>query len=200
MAGVECGKIDITKLPEDEIISINNRLWFKADVDEKIYIWNGIPCAVVKFSDAPQTTICPDSKDVMRPLVFLGSALKATNQSSQSNNNINVQDGNQQKAKTYCIGEGELEKLRKAQQRLDTHSNNHFGFQPAAIMPSIAVIPMKSNIKLYGPYASSNFSSSAGGTNVMVETDIAPWVFGSISAMNTVRNWQCDHTGITRFG
>ena len=40
MAGIDCGKIDITKLPEDEILANNTSLWMKGDVEEKIYIVN----------------------------------------------------------------------------------------------------------------------------------------------------------------
>jgi hypothetical protein len=58
------------------------------------------------------------------------------------------------------------------------------GYQSAAVMPSAAIIPMRSNVKMYGPYASSNFGNSAGGTSVAVDVDLCPWVFGSTAAMN----------------
>ena len=48
MAGVNCGKLDLTKLPQDEIITINKQTWLKADVDEKIYIIQNKPHVVIK--------------------------------------------------------------------------------------------------------------------------------------------------------
>ena len=37
MAGVECGKFDLDGLPQDEIIALEQVLWVKAQVEEKIF-------------------------------------------------------------------------------------------------------------------------------------------------------------------
>lgn len=186
MAGIECGKIDVTKLPEDEIIAIDNVVWMRGDVEEKIYIVNGnIPCVVVKFSTAPETSVCSGEYGLIQSLLFsAGTALNVTD----SGVNITVQDGYTQKAKNACIDSQLLETFRDAQNSIDSHSSNSLGYQPAAIMPTAAVIPMVSNIKVYGPYASTNFGLSGGGTQVTVDTDICPWVFGSVAAMNQAAN------------
>ena len=101
MAGIECGKIDVTKLPEDEIISVGDTLWMKADVDEKIYIVNGnIPCVVVKFSSAPETALCSEDFGAIKSVLFAaGGALSA----SRNVTNITVTTANQQKAQNLCL-------------------------------------------------------------------------------------------------
>jgi hypothetical protein len=188
MAGIDCGKIDISKLSEDELIAIGNRLWVKADVDEKIYIWNNKPNVVIKFNDPCVSTICDDQVNILPSLLMLSTALEATkkNTDDDSEINVNADNSNEQKAKTTCVQD--IEGLVGAQSRLDAHSINNHGYQPAAIMPAVAAVPMKSNIKLYGPYASPNFGSSAGGTTISVDPDLCPWVFGSIAAMHSAGN------------
>jgi len=96
-------------------------------------------------------------------------------------------DGYTRKANTIrpgVVAGDNKKKLEKARTAVDIRSINALGFQGTAVIPSAAIIPMKSNIKTYGPYASSNFGSSCGGTQVEVNTDLAPWVFGSIAGMN----------------
>lgn len=185
--GVECGKIDISKLSEDELISNDNSLWLKADVEEKIYIWRNEPNVVIKFSDSCLTTLCDDQVNVLPSLLMISTALEATKDNVDNDDNGSGEipkDKTKKKSQTVCGG-AVVEELKKASARLDAHSINIKGYQPEAIMPVAAVIPMKSNVKLYGPYASSNFGNSSGGTNVSMDNDLCPWVFGSISLMNS---------------
>lgn len=67
---------------------------------------------------------------------------------------------------------------------IDSNSINDLGFQPVAVRPLGAVIPIKSNIESYGPWVSSNFNLSAGGIDLSVNQDLAPWIFGSQFRMN----------------
>ncbi len=183
MAGIDCGKIDVSQLPEEEIISINNNLWMKADVDEKIYIWRDEPNVVIKFSDACTQTVCPEFKDIIASLLFTATGLKKDD--NPSGGNSVDKDTSREYRPTTVNTTLDAEILAEAQRAMDAHNLNNQGHQNAVIMPSAAIIPMKSNVKLYGPYASSNFGSSAGGTQVMVDADMCPWVFGSTAAMNS---------------
>ena len=182
MAGINCGKIDISQLPEEEIIAINNNLWMKADVDEKIYIWRNEPNVVIKFSDSCTQTICPDNQNIIPSLLFLATGLRKEDDANGTNN---VDRDTSREFTPTTVSQGvDPNVLAEAQKALDAHGLNNQGTQQAVIMPSAAVIPMKSNIKLYGPYASSNFGNSAGGTQVISDADMCPWSFGSIDAMN----------------
>lgn len=187
MAGINCGKLDLTKLPQDEIITINKQTWLKADVDEKIYIVDNKPHVVVKFSDTCVATVCDDQNKLNKPLANLAGAREANSQSPPSEN-CDPQSLNCSQNQTRSLSEtitNNDPNVTEAQKGVDANSINIYSWYGAAVKPASAVIPMRSNIKTYGPYASSNFGSSCGGTQVEVNTDLAPWVFGSTSTMNT---------------
>lgn len=180
MAGINCGQLDISKLSDEEIIAAGNLTWIKAEVDEKIYIWNNQPNVVIKFGDMCSQTVCEDYKNLIRSLLFTSTGLKA--EDNDAGNNVDDENARDFQPATVCSADAEW--LNNAQNAVDAHSMNQMGYQPAAVMPSAAIIPMRSNVKMYGPYASSNFGSSAGGTSVAVDADLCPWVFGSTQAMN----------------
>ena len=188
MAGINCGKLDITNINDDDVIAINNKAWVRGDVDEKVYIWDNKACVVIKFNDACTATICNDQTDVNKTLMLLSSAIEVSKESgdgesSPSPPNVDEDSANEEReAKSICGVE--LDKLKEAQKALDSSSINDRGYQGAAVMPIGAVVPMRSNVRTYGPYASANFGSSAGGVNVEVNTELCPWVFGSITAMH----------------
>jgi len=68
---------------------------------------------------------------------------------------------------------------------LDFNSHNNQKILPTAFVPTAVAIPVRSNIETYGPWKSKNFQSSAGGVEVVQDTEFNPWVFDSVSAMNT---------------
>jgi hypothetical protein len=68
---------------------------------------------------------------------------------------------------------------------LDVSSTNKYQLIPSAVLPSVAAIPMRSNVVTYGPYFSGNLGNNSGGCNAEQNTDLAPWVFGSASTMDT---------------
>lgn len=178
MGGVNCGKLDLTSIPQDDIVSINDQNWLKIDVDEKIYLVDNDPHVVIKFSNMCAATVCNDQQSVRPSLGGLTQNAEADN-SSPSN-------GSSQSQSTSLPSNinDEREDLSGAETAVDISSIDAFSWWPAAVKPSSAVVPMKSNIRTYGPYASSNFGSSYGGTQVEVNSDLAPWVFGSTSLMN----------------
>jgi len=194
MAGLDgCGKLDITDISHDNIVVIGNKVWIKADVEEKIWIYKDRPCTVIKFDDACLARMCSDRDPIPRGLlgaVEVAQILDCENADGGGGGGSESGDpdkGNERKAKTIRDGvvAGEnKEKLQTAKTAVDIRSINAMGFQATAVIPSAAIIPMRSNIRTYGPYASSNFGSSCGGTQVEVNTDLAPWVFGSVGAMN----------------
>lgn len=69
---------------------------------------------------------------------------------------------------------------------IDSNSINDLGFQPVAVRPLGAVVPLRYNVETYGPWMSTNFYTSGGGIDVSVNQDLAPWIFGSRNIMNQV--------------
>lgn len=196
-AGVKCGQLDITKIPEEDLLVDQNRLsvWVRSDVDEKIYTIpnDNNPYVVIKFSDACFTTLCdPDLTDINRSLLFFSNAVKSALEGSgkpvqdPSGGGSGTIGGTQppadEQAESICGVD--KAKLFAAQKGVDSTSINEKGYFPSAVMPAEAIIPMKSNIFTYGPYASSNFMTSFGGTQAEVNPDLCPWVFGSSALMN----------------
>ena len=202
MAGTSCGsKLDFSKISESEIladdVNSNGRAWLKADVEEKIYFLSGtiglLPGVVIKFSDGCFASLCPVGQNVFNPtLLMTAQALNATafvannegdgGSSPPTESSSTLQDTSSIKAQNVCsINSNSL--MSNASSTIDAASINDKGNQPAAVLPSAAVIPMKSNIRTYGPFASNNFHTSSGGIGVEVNQDLSPWVFGSTAYM-----------------
>jgi hypothetical protein len=204
MAGLDgCGKLDVTEMSLDNIVSIGDKVWVRAEVEEKIWIYQGRPCTVIKFDDACFARLCNDQDAIPGALLFgvqnmelldCGNGAEPGPTASGS-----IENGYTRKAKSVrsSVTEGQnKEKLDEAKTAVDLRAVNALGFQGTAVIPSAAIIPMRSNIKTYGPYASSNFSSSYGGTQVEVNTDLAPWVFGSTAGMNSAGQSIVESTAI----
>ncbi len=183
MAGVECGKLDLTKLPLDEIIHINDAAWIRAEVDEKIYFIGNRLYAVIKFGDMCEATPCNDQANLKPELANLVS----DGDSSYYRNTANPPDEGKATSLSQGVNESNQngQNIQVAQGAVDANAINALSWTPAAVAPAAAVIPMKSNIATYGPYASNNFGSSCGGTQVEINSDLCPWVYGSVQAMNT---------------
>jgi len=208
MAGLAgCGKLDISDMGYDNIVTIGNKVWVKADVEEKVWIYQDKPCVVIKFNDACIARMCTDRDPIPRNL--LGAVENAQildceggdgdgDEGSQSESG-SLDTGRDRKANTIRDGVVNSEnkpKLEVGTTAMDIRSINAMGFQGTAVIPSAAVIPMRSNVRTYGPYASSNFGSSCGGTQVDINTDLAPWVFGSIESMNNAGKSIVESTAI----
>ena len=202
MAGTFCSaKLDFSKISESEIladdVNSNGRAWIKADVEEKIYFLSNdtgglLPGVVIKFSDGCFASLCPTTQNVFNPTLLLtAQALNATAfvandegqngaASPQQSSSSTLQDTSSVKAQNACSVENIMS---SAGSSVDAASINDKGSQQAAVLPSAAVIPMKSNIRTYGPFASNNFHTSSGGIGVEVNQDLSPWVFGSTAYM-----------------
>lgn len=208
MAGIKDGAIDLTRLRNDDYINNNNNLWIRCDIDERIYLWdsdkNGRPEPYIlfKFSDS----VCPVTKpkvntsDIIRWLLTALKLLEDPAKPEDAKKN-NANNANEQKANNFCEKLDEaIDKVLEAMIGIDISAANTFGWQPAAVMPTSAIVPLKSNLYVYGPYASPNFGSSFGGTKVEVDTDLCPWVFGSLANMHSAGQSmvQNSNIGLTR--
>lgn len=198
MAGVKCGKLDVSKISDDDII-VNDpgtSAWVRADIDEKIYVKPNEnpknPYVVIKFSDGCFATLCDNdgATGIIKSLLFYSNAVQSVLNKDKPTNNDPTETSQStpstEKAATICGVDIDL--LAQAQNRVDASSVNEKGFQQAAIIPAEAVIPMKSNILTYGPYISNNFGNSCGGIQAEVNNDLCPWIFGSSQAMDNAGN------------
>lgn len=152
--------LDLSRIPENDIITKDSKAYLKIDVNEKIYrIFNRPAVAIV----CSEQCLTPSNVNFSIPLTQFIENMGA-NGSSNTTSPASAQNG------------------------LDISNLNSLGYQPKAVKPIAAVIAMKSNVFTYGPYTSFNYFTSSGGANVEVNTELCPWVYGSISAMNDVGN------------
>lgn len=207
MAGTSCNsRLNISTISDDNIIADNNfengKAWIRADVEEKIYILynstlgSNLPGVVIKFADACYASMCQaDLQKVINPTLLLSSqALDTTLTATQNTSTPGAPQPNpsgtsinesaaSHKSKNIC-GLGDENTIKAAARAIDSAAINDRGYQPSAVLPNAVVVPMRSNIKTYGPFISNNFNTSAGGIGVEVNQDLSPWVFGSIALMN----------------
>lgn len=225
MADKNCGKLDLSRISADDLLSIIKRsdqpggvntgvAYVRAEVDEKIVVIlpnrgglarPGAYC-VVKFNEGCFVDICNDATDFNRQLAQISNLLSlqlatpngqaadppddtpATDHKGLPENYKN--DPNTKKSDYYEKGVTQticgvnVDRLKVAQNGVDANAINSYGFQPAAIFPDMINIPMKSNTRSYGPFASPSFRIIKGGADIVVNTDLCPWNFGSMALMN----------------
>jgi hypothetical protein len=200
MAGLdECGQLNITQMSYDNIVVSDNKslVWVKAEVEEKIFIYNDTPCVVIKFDAPCLASMCTDAASLPKALIGAADNLGIMDKCGNNGNNANpaysqstsldMNSGKDLKARTIrkqTTEEQQKAVLDQAKTAVDIRQINNQGFQAAAVIPFAIAIPMRSNILTYGPYASPNFGSSNGGTQVETNGELCPWVFGSIASMN----------------
>jgi hypothetical protein len=181
--GVNCGKLDFTEIPLESLYANNNNVWIKAEVEEKIFNINNRPYVVLKFPNKCSATVCDDEQNLAAPVLFMLSSLRNY---PTAGTNLNIGECLPTKTKSDLLNSEDKNKIESISEGPDLLSANIDGYVAPAVVPAGAVIPMKSNIFSYGPYISSNFFNSGGGTEVQVNPDLSPWVFGSSSFMNSV--------------
>lgn len=182
--GAKCGQLDLTKIPLDDFIVIDNAAWIRASVDEKVYAYpNDRGKVVFKFNDPCVVTLCNNDFLVGKELQGATESLVAIANLTADDSATATYTNSQSKAQYYQTDTTDL--TTTTQRRLDSALVNQYGLFPAAIMPCAVAVPLRSNIRPYGPYATGNFHNSCGGINVEADKEIAPWVFGSVDLMNT---------------
>lgn len=181
MAGIECGKFDVSALGQDEyVISTDEKLlWLRAEVEEKIVIKDGAPYVILKFANKLETGFCPDVNNLNWRIGHLTEALEL---GTQSDPDGEVND--EHKAEGLKLTTAQKTQVEDQQKGVGASDINMLGLVKPAVMPAAAVIPMRSNIFVYGPFVTSNFTSSTGGTSIQTNPEICPWVFGSMSDMS----------------
>lgn len=208
---ISCGNLDTRRISEDDLLSYGVNAWVRADFDEKLILFqippdlysirvgfnNGFPTIfpqqgsllprphiVLKLSSPAVATLCPNDLVAPRGLVWAVTGL------IQSLQNNRGQTANPPPAKnTPTVGATGINIVASGYNSLDISSLNDLGFYPAAVVPTAAVVPMRSNIRIYGPWGSSNFFANpgqCGGTQVEQNPDLAPWVWGSTVGLNVV--------------
>lgn len=184
-AGVYCGQLDISNISEDELIANPGEgAWVGFDVDERIYEVPGsiFGNVIIRFNNPCWATPCQNDSTALvgQSFLMIANSLNTTLKTATENSSTTNQNRNP--ASNVCGVDAEL--LRQVQETVDSLQANEKGFQPAAIVPIACVIPMKSNMFSYGPWASNNFSTTYGGAEITVDNNLSPWLFGSLSSTN----------------
>ncbi|NDC95159.1 hypothetical protein EB077_07630, partial [bacterium] len=185
MAGVGTGrKLNLDAISADEVLVNNNgtEAYVKAEIGEKLYKINNEPYVLLRLSDACVTTLSNEEANFSEAFMGLAESIALTRFVSQGGSSSGGIDNIKSQ---FICGVPVSETIVPAMRSLDSASMNDRRLAPMAVIPTAAAIPMKSNVRVYGPYVSNNFFSSTGGCNVETNTDLAPWVFGSNGVMNT---------------
>jgi hypothetical protein len=193
--GVICGGLDTKKISLEDVLVLgdnaNPNIWVKATVLEKIYKTGNSPQAVIIFDNACLTTLCDTNTEFNRSLLLIHNM-----------HNFRKADGDggmieppAASGKASICGNVDAAVATQTLNGVDSNNVNRFGFFPAAIKPTRAAIPLRSNLRTYGPYASPGFSALCGGGTAEQDTDLAPWVYGSIDTMNTAGNIRASAIG-----
>ena len=189
--GARCGQLDLTKIPVDDYIAggggvgiaAQGPVWVKASVEEKVYpLGDNKGKVVFKFNDPCVVTLCPNDFIAGQ---LIDTATEILIDQSTINNGQNSESEYQSSDKTEYFKKDYSDITADSKRLVDSAGANLYSMYPAAIMPCAVAVPLRSNIRPYGPYGTSNFHNSCGGINVEVDKDIAPWVFGSVDLMNT---------------
>lgn len=190
MAGAFCGNIDLSKIDKADFVANNDFVWVKSEVLEKIYKIDDAFHTVIIFNNGCFATQCQLDQQIGDALLWVAINVMAAQ--GDLFGNVTVPSG---VAVNIC-GVPDQDKFKKALTAVDVNAVNQFGFQPAAIMPLVAAIPLRSNIKIYGPYPSANFGL-CGGATVESDPDLCPWVFGSAALMDAAGQAKANSMNVT---
>jgi hypothetical protein len=153
---------DPSQLGDDNYISNGAYIWQKADIDPKTIFGNPL---------AP-------NNGVVGVIVKVGAAV--TNRTSDPDDPTKGVD-QPQGAADFLSKKAGGAGLKTANLYLD-RSAFSMSMIGNAISPDLALVPLTSNVTVYGPWLSTN--SATGGTRVEKEDSYAPWEFGSDVLMN----------------
>jgi len=220
-----CGKIDLTKISSDELITdvtfngdtTSGTAYIRCEVDENLVVVlpgrsGDVPAgvyAVIKFNEGCFADLCKDSADYNPALSLLSNLLDTAAKSEDGSvptpetapnlikNANNNPPTNSRTSDSSCAEKRSTppsicginpERLLAATKSVDSAETNIHGFQPAAIFPNKFNIPLKDNTQRYGPYKSNNFDNIKGAADIIINTDLSPWNFGSFDKMGQAGN------------
>lgn len=193
--GVICGGLDTKRISLEDVLVLgdnsNPDIWVKATVLEKIYKTGNSPQTVIIFDNACLTTLCNTNSEFNRSLLLVHTM----HQIRQAEDNGGILENPVASGKSSICGNVDEDVAGQTLNGVDSNNVNRFGFFPAAIKPTRAAIPLRSNMRTYGPYASPGFGGLCGGGTAEKDTDLCPWVYGSIDAMNAAGNIRASSMG-----
>lgn len=175
----------------DETKELNEEpkiIWIKFQVEEKLYIHEGRPKAVIEFNAPCLKKLCGDQGLWHESLMFVAEALAATSGMLSASSGTNSPEdalGNLKSTPVIC-GVPVSTGLMQAQSAIDASAINSKGYFPTAEKPTAVAIPVRNNLLTYGPWYSTNFKTGSGGVNFIQNSDLSPWVFSSTKAMNDI--------------
>jgi hypothetical protein len=188
MAGVNCGKLDFTEIPLEDLYANENNVWIKAEVEERILIIkdkedNERPYAIIKFPNKCSATVCDDQQNLKNEVGFM---LSNHLNYPKADKKLEIGECIKTKTKALELPQNIKDNIDNINAGTDLHSCNIDAYTAPAVVPAAAIIPMRSKIFTYGPWLSSNFWSSKGGIDIQVNTDLCPWVFGGKDVMDNI--------------
>jgi hypothetical protein len=192
--GVVCGGLDTKRISLEDVLVLgaqnNPDIWVKATVLEKIYKTGNSPQAVIIFDNACLTTLCEGNTEFNRSLMLMHNMHIIRKDDAGG-----IIEDPKESGKASICGDVDKQIAEETLKGVDSNNVNRFGFYPSAIKPTRAAVPLRSNMRTYGPYASPGFGGLCGGGNAEQDTDLAPWVYGGINEMNVAGNIRASSMG-----
>jgi hypothetical protein len=192
--GGNCGFLDLSYLNDDEAIATldSSIVYVKVDIESKIlmlelqsnfYLDKFIKSLQLP-GDPPLLVPCVIIKLPSPCLQACGNWTSPSWVSSLAKElNANFAQADPVQPQNEAAGN---DKVNNAQNPVDITSLNNRGYMPAAVRPERIAIPLKFNNQVYGPWGSSGCFIDGGGVEVVQQTDLNPWTYGSVDTMTVI--------------
>jgi hypothetical protein len=193
-AAGSCGLLDLSYLNDDEAVATDDSsfVFVRADIDPKI-ILVGVESNYYLDKFIKSLNLPGDKPDLVPCVLFklpspcvqaCGNWFSPNWVSSIAQELVINENAQAVEAKNFDLLNGK--NVDDAGAVVDITSLNNRGFMPAAVRPQRVAIPLKYNNQVYGPWGSPGCFVDGGGVEVVQQTDLNPWTYGSLGAMTTI--------------
>lgn len=198
-----CGLLDLSKLDEDSYITNGQQTWVKCNLDQNIVTvypaasplftkilsnFNGlvlpdtVPCALITFDGPCLAALCVSEININPQISWMNTLQKGSYEDQ-----LDETPQPAQGRSLYPVPANSSD----VDNAIDNSSLNDRGFFPTMVYPNYAAIAFKVNNKVYGPWGSPvSFTQlgniTGGGVDFTQNTELNPWTYGSVTAMNWV--------------
>lgn len=158
-------RIDLSSIDDGSFVQKNNQLFLSCSIDESIYQIDGDQYVKVEVSGPPKLKLQADGE------------LCEVNLMSQGAVALMALFGDQHPELSTALGDTFCDDPDDTQDGAPTNRSafNILKSNRPAVVPSHFILPMKSNLFVYGPW--SYVSNPVGGTMVDNNQELCPWKF-----------------------
>lgn len=193
--GGACGLVDLNHLNDDEAIATNDSglVYVKADIDPKIVV---LDITTNYYLDKFIQSLKIPGNNILVPCVIFKLPAPCVQScgrwfspgwASTIANELQAFEDFKNAPPVQAPNNAEnADKAGDGANAVDITSLNNRGYMAAAVRPDRVAIPLKFNNQVYGPWGSSGCFIDGGGVEVIQQTDLNPWTYGSIGTMTAI--------------